>query len=97
MKRRIKELEKLATNMVGDGKAPNVFFVSIQGRIILVTTDFAIAYNAWKHLDHKVEDCMEDRQYGVVCSTEPLDDPNDTKLYVHDDSHEYRQRYKYQE
>ena len=66
----IKLLEKLAQTMVGDGKNPNVFFVSIKGAIHLITTDFNVAYDYWRNLarnsrnDHPT---LEDRHWGMVC------------------------------
>jgi len=50
MKQKIEALEQLARDTVGDGKSPNLFFVSIEGVIITVTRSFNVAYAEWKDL-----------------------------------------------
>jgi predicted glutamine amidotransferase len=82
---RIKELNKLATEMVGDGQSPNLFFVSINGNILMVTTDFPAAHALWSRLPRDVETMLEDRQNGVLASTEPVDDGSKV-LRTYDDS-----------
>jgi len=85
--KKIKALENLATDIVGDGKSPNVFFVSTQGVIFMVTTDFEMAYAAWQEVSDPphVETALEDRQTGVIASVGP-DEENGDRLTVQDDS-----------
>ena len=98
MKATIKQLQKLATDMVGNGKTPNLFFVSEQGVIITVTRDFEIAYEQWLSLASgysRVECALEDRRYGTICSVEPrTDDIADSKQLINiDDSASFRRMY----
>jgi hypothetical protein len=69
--RRCDELEKLATACIGDGKQPDLFFVSRKGNVQLVTTDFDLAYSVWRQSPSMVESALENRTYGVICSSEP--------------------------
>lgn len=85
MKKKIRELEELATNTVGDGKSPNLFFVSQEGAIITVTRSFATAYNEWKALNPRIVSALEDRLWGVICITDH-DEENGNALYRRDDS-----------
>ena len=90
--KKIKELQELPVNMVGDGKSPNVFFVSEQGVITTVTRDFLVAYEAWKTLSYMtpLRECMlEDRKIGVIASVEPIEDGSD-KLVTRDDVYTFR-------
>lgn len=75
MKEGITELEELASKMIGDGKTPDVFFVSEQGKINLVTTDFELAYYRWQVLSRgcRMECALENRTYGTICAVEPED------------------------
>lgn len=87
---RVKELETLATEMVGDGKKPNLFFVSEQGNILLVTRIFQAAYDLWYRVSLRVDvECaLEDRLTGVIASVEPSeDDPK--KLMLLDMSRQF--------
>lgn len=87
------ELDALATQLVGDGKAPNMFFVSLEGRgVITVTQDAHRAYNEWKRLamqSKRLQPTLEDRVHGVLASVEPMDDENDTKLGVYDNFRDF--------
>ncbi len=90
---RLSFLEKLAREMVGDGKNPNLFFVSSEGNIILISRDFDVAYMKWRQHaerpDH--ESALEDRHTGVIASVEPESDDPDAKLIVIDDSEMFRE------
>lgn len=85
---RLEVLEKLARELVGDGKSPNLFFVSCEGNIILISRDFDVAYEKWlQHADQRDhESALEDRQTGVIASVEPESDEPGADLVVHDDA-----------
>ena len=69
---KIKALNQLATEMVGDGKKQNVFFVCEQGNVVMITTDFDAAHSFWQNLAcTRVDSTIEDRQTGVICSAGP--------------------------
>lgn len=85
--RRILDLEDLARRLVGDGKAPNLFFVSRQGTILSVTRDFDAAYAQWAALPRNQESTLEDRRTGVLASVEPESDRPGARLIVRDDAH----------
>lgn len=90
---KIKEIEALPRNMVGDDKKPNVFFVSdADDGVILMSRTFAVAYDFWKKLPINVESALEDRQYGVICDRSP-DEKNPTKIVTHDDSQDFLKRH----
>lgn len=84
---RLEFLEALARELVGDGKSPNLFFVSSEGNVILISRDFDVAYLKWKQhaQDRDHESALEDRQYGVISSVEPSEDESG-RLVVRDDS-----------
>lgn len=82
---KIKELEAIAREMVGDGQSPNLFFVSRKGIIEMVTGDFQAAYKFWKNLPRDVETMLEDRKWGVIADTSP-EEENSIKLVTWDDS-----------
>jgi hypothetical protein len=88
---RLEFLEKLARDLVGDGKEPNLFFVSSNGNIILISRDFEAAYRKYREhartRDH--ETALEDRKTGVIASVEPVSDEPDAKLIEHDDSRRF--------
>jgi hypothetical protein len=79
----IKQMQEMARDMVGDGKEPNVFFISQEGVICTVTTHAMIAYDHWKALPRHKESAFEDRLYGVICTTESQEGTN--RLIVHDE------------
>ena len=68
----IKQLNALASEMVGDGKSPNLFFVTVKGNVVLTATDFAQAYGYWKSLARgypkRIETMLEDRKVGIIAS-----------------------------
>lgn len=85
---RVRELEDLARKMVGDGKKPNLFFVSLDGNIILISRDFETAYGEWKkHATRRnAETALEDRLWGVIASVEPESDDPGSRFVLFDDS-----------
>jgi hypothetical protein len=83
---KIRQLEKLACEVIGDGGSPNLYFVTESGRgVILVSRDFDAAYDCWRFLPRSIETTLEDRKIGVICSTEPEEDDS-KKLVTRDDS-----------
>lgn len=67
--KKIAELNALATEMVGDGKKPNLFFVTHEGNVTMITRRFESAHREWrKFANQDVESMLEDRQTGVICS-----------------------------
>lgn len=87
---RIEELEDVARQMVGDSGTPDVFFVALNGNIRLITVDFEVAYSLWRSYAYNrqtcnIESCLEDRQYGVICSNEPIDDGS-AQVVINDNS-----------
>lgn len=67
-------MDKLATTTVGDGKSPNIYFVSKDAKVICMTTSYQLARKTWEDLPTNVETAMEDRKYGVIASNEPEED-----------------------
>ena len=93
---KVKQLNELATAMVGDGGKTNVFFVSLESNVELVTTHFDTAYDFWKSLAAKydyrqIESTLEDRKWGVICSREK---DEEGRWGVIDDSNQFRNRFK---
>lgn len=86
--KRIEPLEKVAQEMVGDGKSPNVFFVSRDGNIILISLSFVTAYEAWREISNQrtTETALEDRQTGVLAAIEPESEHRGAKLVRYDDT-----------
>lgn len=82
---RIKELNVLATELIGDGKTPNLFFVSIKGDIVLVTPEFDTAHEYWLYLPRTIETALEDRRNGMLAATEPEEDGSNV-LRTYDNS-----------
>jgi len=78
--------------MVGDGGSPNVFFVTRQGDVLLISLDFDAAYSFWKSISRNMEyeTGLEDRQYGTLAAVEPRDDADDAPLIRYDDTHMLR-------
>ncbi len=79
---RLQALESLASETIGDGKTPNIFFVTVEGRVVVVTQDLMIAKQAWglfaESMD--IETSIEDRLVGVLASIEPDSDEKDADL-----------------
>lgn len=83
---KLKCLEDLATNMVGDGQKQNLFFVSLgKDGVQMITKSFLAAYDFWCNLPKNEESTLEDRRFGVICSVEPIDDDSN-QLISRDDS-----------
>lgn len=95
---KVPQLQKLATEMVGDETNPDVFFVSVNGTIVMVTTVFAEAYRFWdnfaKETNLQVETCLENRCYGVIASVEPKDEGS-SKFIRLDPPKEFLDRLEY--
>lgn len=67
--KRVKELDKLATEMVGDGNKPNVFFVTHKGKVTTITRHFEVAHREWrKFAMQRMESALEDRLTGTIAS-----------------------------
>jgi hypothetical protein len=75
---------KQASEMVGDGQSPNVFFVTIGNNTFLMSSNFNEAYTVWLSLPIDLDTTLEDRQYGVICSNETGEDYKGFRKY--DDS-----------
>jgi hypothetical protein len=93
---KVKQLNKLATEMVGDGGKTNVFFVSLAGNIRMITTDFHEAYEYWKSFNtilySNVETALEDRKWGTICDRSP-NELNNGKLMTLDESEKFLKQY----
>lgn len=84
---KVKKLNDLATEMVGDGKKKNVFFVTVKGDVVLIAVDFAQAYGYWRSLANTRVQCMlEDRQTGVLADAGYLNEEQPHRWEVHDDT-----------
>lgn len=92
--KRIEKLEKFISESVGDGKAPNLFFVSVEGVNVLISRDFDVAYHEWLQLamPKNKETALEDRQTGVIASVEPESDDPGARLIKIDDSRTFKFR-----
>jgi hypothetical protein len=91
---KFKELNALATELVGDSKKPNLFFVcDAKGDVQMVTSDFNAAYSFWNNLPNCSERTLEDRRWGVICSTEP-EREGSTRFVTHDDSDTFCKRFR---
>jgi len=86
---KIRQLEELASEVIGDGGSPNLYFVTEAGRgVILVSRDFDVAYDHWRHMPRSIETSLEDRKIGTICSTQPVEDGS-KELTTYDDSYYY--------
>ena len=93
---KIKQLDELATNMVGDCGKSNVFFVSLGSNVQMITTNFDAAYTFWKELERNnrdMESTLEDRKMGTICDRSPVGE-TDNHLVTQDDSQSFRRRYR---
>ncbi len=70
---RLQALESLASKLIGDGKSPNVFFVTVEGRVVSITQDLEVAKRAWEGFaaSMNIETSVEDRLVGVLASITP--------------------------
>lgn len=89
---KVKEMNDMPVNMVGDGQKPNVFFVSTTKLgVVLITRYFDIAYNAWRELSRYHHSMLEDRSYGVI-AWRGFDEDGVTEVRVNDARVFYRQK-----
>ena len=82
-------LNAMASDTIGDGGSPNVYFVTDGPDVVTVTLCFATAHAHWSALASRrpLRECaLEDRQYGVIACVEPVDDSDGARLTVYDDS-----------
>lgn len=63
---RIVLLEALASERVGDGLLPNLYFVSTYGNIQMVTLDEHAARAYWLTLPREADPVLEDRLTGIL-------------------------------
>lgn len=85
MIRKIEALEALARDMVGDGKSPNVYFVTDGGTVTTITRDKDVARRAWEALAARrplQESMLEDRLTGVLADVGPRSDEPGAPLFV---------------
>lgn len=64
MNKRVAQLEQLARDLVGDGRQPNLYFVTLNGKVDMVTVDKDTAMNHYSDLG--VGAAVEDRLTGLV-------------------------------
>lgn len=66
-------LEKLASKFIGDGKSPNLFFVTVGGKVVAITQDLEVARYVWEKVSAPMitETTIEDRQVGMVAGVQP--------------------------
>lgn len=93
---KIRQLEDLAAKTIGDAQTPNLFFVTRDGIVVLVSVDFVVAWHYFQQLastGRNREECaLEDRQTGVLASVSPMDDDPDARLQYQDDTHTFGYR-----
>ena len=79
-------LNKVASELVGDGMHPNVFFVTDREQVVLITLDFKTAYTDWalRSMYKDRETCLEDRLQGTLSSVEPRSDTDPTLVRLVD-------------
>ncbi len=70
---RFQVLERLASEIIGDGKKPDLFFVTIAGKVVVVTQNLEIARRAWEEFaaPMDIETSIEDRLVGTLASITP--------------------------
>lgn len=78
------QLDEMARTIVGDGKSPNLYFVSEKGLVVLVERSYLKARKRWEQLPRNVETCMEDRLTGVIASNEPDEDGSKRLVVIED-------------
>lgn len=65
----MKELNQLASKLVGDGKKPKLYFVCENAKCVMITTDGEAAYKKWKSLPISCNPTLENRN-GMVCDVQ---------------------------
>ncbi len=87
----IMNLDSIATELIGDGGRPNLYFVIVGDRVRTVTTNGKLAYREWKRYAERNKECLlEDRRHGTLCSVEPESDEPGAKLTTIDDFPSWR-------
>jgi len=83
MAHHVEELDALPVNMVGDSGTPNVFFVSADGHVMMITLDVVAAYRYWEALSigNRRPTALEDRQTGVLASVDIDEEREPGRLY----------------
>lgn len=69
MVKKVKALQELARKMVGDGKSPNLFFVSVEGVIVHIGRTPTNAYDYWSAVSRNPDNkntALEDRKHGTI-------------------------------
>lgn len=70
-------LSALARECVGDSGSPNLFFVSLNAKVVMVTEDGDAAHDLWETFvrqSPRLESALEDRHTGCISSREPDED-----------------------
>ena len=62
----VKLFESMARELVGDGKSPNLYFVSLSGKIQMAASRLDIAQRVAEALGESSPVVLEDRKTGVV-------------------------------
>lgn len=86
--KKIKQLEELARDTVGDGTAPDLYFVTDRGTVVTVTRSLVLAYRHFRELARRdfprLACALENRTYGVLASLD-TDEERGPGLYLIDD------------
>jgi len=64
-------LQTLKAQLVGDGKSPELFFVTREGSVVTITRDFETALHDWQRIANslpRVACALEDRLFGCIAS-----------------------------
>lgn len=80
-------LDGMAAELVGDGKDPNLYFVTRGGKTLMVTIDKDAAYSFWKSITTSSNETqLEDRKNGSLAG-QVKDDEKGGKLSRWDEVH----------
>ncbi len=91
--KKIDQLEALASAMIGDGKSPDLFFVTDRGRVVSVDVCALSAHDRFLDLarrSDRKECALENRTFGVIASVEPEYDAPNARLVLVDDFRMFR-------
>lgn len=88
------QLEQLARTVIGDRRAPQLFFVSLRRLgVVTVSRSFDVAYAQWQDFartNRSEQPMLEDRLFGTIASVEIEEDGGTRGPYiVTDDSRQY--------